>query len=257
MLRWLVICTVSMFVAWRCVEMPGLAREVVWQVSPANPSADLETQISLLINQLGDADYHVRVRARWELGRIGLPAFSQLREAVNHPKIQIASAARYLVQSQNVVWWLETDSTEVRRLLMDYNALNEVERDTRLQRLARMGSQDALLALCRLARFESNEGLSKSAALYLLESVADSKPDPNLPRSILLTIENDNRRAAQWLRTLTQDLLGGDTQLDVWEAFAAEEAVDAAKLQEINEGRRPAAESNVGALRFNNLLSWS
>jgi hypothetical protein len=95
------------------------------QLAPPLTGAELDKRIAELIEQLGDDDYHARNRARWELGRIGLPAFSQLREAVNHPKIQIASAARYLVQSQNVVWWLETDSTEVRRLL---TGLQRIER---------------------------------------------------------------------------------------------------------------------------------
>lgn len=224
----------------------------VWQVAPQLTGAELDTRVAELIEQLGDDDYHARNRARWELGRIGLPAFSQLREAVNHPKIQVASAARYLVQSQNVVWWLETDSTEVRGLLMDYNALNEVERDSRLQRLSLNGTQDALLALCRLARFESNESLSKSAALHLMEAVAKSSPEPTLPPSILLTIEQDERRSTRWLRTLAEDMQGSATQTDAWKAFAADEAMDAVKLQEANAGRRPIAESNVGALRFNN-----
>ncbi len=228
------------------------AVEPLWQVSTPLTGAELDARVAELIEQLGDEDYHARKRARWELGRIGLPAFSQLREAVNHPKIQIATDARYLVQSQNVVWWLETDSTEVRRLLMDYNALNEVERDSRLQRLALSGRPDALLALCRLARFESNESLSKSAALYLMEAVVKRSPGPTLPPSILLTIEQDERRAARWLRTLTEDMQGSATQSDRWKAFAADEALDAVKLQEANEGRRPIAESNVGALRFNN-----
>jgi tetratricopeptide (TPR) repeat protein len=109
-----------------------------------------------------------------------------------------------------------------------------------------------MLALCRLARFESNESLSKSAALYLMEAVAKSPPEPTLTPSILLTIEKDQRRAARWLRTLTEDMQGSATQTDAWKAFAADEAIDAAKLQEANEGRRPIAESNVGALRFNN-----
>ncbi len=255
MRRWLtlLIASSSCVYVLHHTSSAALAVEPVWQQQNQILRGDaLEARIAELIEQLGDDDYHARTKARWELGKIGLPAFTQLREAISHPNIQIATAARYLVQSQNVVWWLDTDSTEVRRLLMDYNTLNEVERDTRLNRLARNNSQDALLALCRLARFESNEKLSKSAALYLMETIANSKPDANLPRSILVTIEQDERRATQWLRALTKDLLKDETQLDVWKNFAADEAIDAAKLQKANEGRRPIAESNAGALRFNN-----
>lgn len=209
-----------------------------------------DARIIQLIEQLGDDNYHVRVNASWELSRIGLPAFGQLRRATEHPNIQIANAARYIVQSQNVTWWLDTDSAEVRRQLADYNKLNEVDRETRMQRLAEIESDDALLALARLARFESNDRLSKSAAMYLMETLASIETQPTLTRSIQVTIGDDQRTATDWLRQLCREL--GDSKSDVaaWQSYTESEARDSAELREALRGRRPTAEANAGALRL-------
>ncbi len=180
-------------------------------------SEQLRAHVSALINQLGDDNYHRRETAKWELERIGLVAFEQLRQAAqSHPQAHVARAARYLIDSQNVVWWLETDSLEVRQLLTTYNDSSQEDRDTVLQQLSERATSDALLALCRLARYESNELRSKSAALYLMQAISQqlskvSKEQPTpparlLPASILLTLGNSNRTAAKWLSQFMKDL---------------------------------------------------
>ncbi len=175
--------------------------------------ADLQRRIGVLIEQLADEDYHRRVNAQWELERIGLAAFEQLRQAGDkHPNIQVVRLARYLIRSQDVIWWLETDSVGVRRLLKDYNTVDETARESRLQQLASEGSEDALLALCRLARFESSERLSKLAALQLMEKIS-SLPEPRedaLPRSIKLAVGKSGRPATTWLSTLADELVASD-----------------------------------------------
>ncbi|MEO8272087.1 MAG: hypothetical protein ABI557_20420, partial [Aureliella sp.] len=143
--------------------------------SSAKHESELQQQarIAALIEQLSDDNYHLRSDARWELERIGLAAFEQLRQAAEgHANVHVALAARYLVESQNVVWWLESDSLEVRELLKNYNESASDDRDTVLLQLSEWSSPDALLALCRLARFESNELRSKSAALYLMQAIS-------------------------------------------------------------------------------------
>ena len=185
----------------------------------AGGPADADRQVLQLIEQLGDASYQGRRSARWELERLGLSAFDQLRQAAEaHPNPQIALAARYLIDSQNVVWWLETDSREVRDLLASYNDAGLTDRDTLLQQLSERGTADALLALGRLARFESNEQLSKSAAVYLMQTVADQlarqalegtqprqSPTHLLP-SLELTLADSQRTPAVWLRRLMADM---------------------------------------------------
>ncbi|MEZ6077477.1 MAG: hypothetical protein R3C56_17955 [Pirellulaceae bacterium] len=51
------------------------------------------------------------------------------------------------------MWWLETDSLDVRELLKSYNESTSDDRDTVLLQLSERSSPDALLALCRLGAF--------------------------------------------------------------------------------------------------------
>ena len=181
--------------AWCATTPPLLAQEATGEAPPAaadvkksspavpglNSSSDtpqppsqqeLKARVASLIEQLGDDNYHTRVNARWELERIGLEAFEELQAARMHPNPEIERAAQYIIESQNVSWWLDNDSVAVRTLLKNYNGLNNVERQTCFQQLANLATPDALLALARLARFEINEGLSKAAALSLMEQMA-------------------------------------------------------------------------------------
>ncbi len=179
--------------------------------------ARLQSRIAELIAQLGDGNYHQRESAKWELGQIGLAAFEQLRQASQtHPNAHVARATRYLIDSQDVVWWLETDSLEVRELLTNYNDSAQDDRDIILQQLSERGTPDALLALCRLVRFESSELRSKSAALYLMQTISEKferEPDvqrakgtSSLPASIELALGDSNRTATTWLLGLMNDL---------------------------------------------------
>ena len=163
-------------------------------------------QVDALIEQLGDENYHRRNDAKWELELIGLAAFEKLRQAAQgHPNAQIARAARYLIDSQNVVWWLESDTAEVRDLLKTYNEAKGDRRDDTLEQLSDIGSPEAILALCRLARFESSELRSKSAALYLMQAIAQrlkrleaeprSLEASQLAESINLTLGDSQRPA--------------------------------------------------------------
>lgn len=213
--------------------------------SPANRESEPQQQarIAALIEQLGDDNYHRRSDAKWELERIGLAAFEQLRQAAEgHANAHVARAARYLIESQNVVWWLESDSLEVRELLKSYNESTSDDRDTVLLQLSERSSPDALLALCRLARFESHELRSKSAALYLMQAISKQlkELDPSsraqqsgqLASSIALTLGDSRRTATQWLQAFIDDLQGSselepgpvaDRHLARWQEIVTQE----------------------------------
>ena len=184
---------------------------------PAASEKDQQARVAALIEQLGDENYHRRNDAKWELERIGLTAFEKLRQAAQtHPDAQVARAARYLIDSQDVVWWLESDGLEVRELLKKYNESKSDQRDATLQSLSDIGSPDAILALCRLARFESSELRSKSAALFLMQAISlrlkslqtqpGSAEAAQLSGSIALTLGDSQRTAATWLRALMAEL---------------------------------------------------
>jgi tetratricopeptide (TPR) repeat protein len=184
--------------------------------------ADTQTQVAKLIAQLGHENFRVRLNAQAELEKIGLAAYEQLREAVVHNDIQIARSAEYLLKSQNVVWWLESDSHEVRTRLQDYSSLNNVERQTRLLELASIGTDDALLALCRVAKFESSEWCSRAAAIGLLSKLSklEGQRQDSLLQAVLITIGRANRPATIWLQSFSNQTLNLEVfSLDVWKDY--------------------------------------
>ncbi len=164
-----------------------------------------QQHIAELIEQLGDENFQQRRAAELALIRIGLPAFEQLRQAMYHPNIQIDVAARYLVRSQSVTWWLDTDPLAVRQVLQDYNQKQDDDRETAMQSLANDKSADALIALCRIARYESSERMSKFAALNLIETLIERlEPDKalKLVPHIREAMGDSNRPAAAWVATI-------------------------------------------------------
>jgi tetratricopeptide (TPR) repeat protein len=183
----------------------------------------LQKQIAELIEQLGDENFQTRRAAELGLVRIGLPAFEQLRQAMNHPNVQVEVAARYLVRSQSVTWWLDTDPLSVRQVLQDYNDLKNEERETRMQKLASEKNNDALLALCRIARYESSEKLSKSAALFLMETFVD-RLKPTEAKKLTLHVReamgDSQRPAAEWIESMVDAIDEGAPNADRWRMVA-------------------------------------
>ncbi|MCA9129890.1 MAG: hypothetical protein KDB22_22540 [Planctomycetales bacterium] len=194
---------------------------VAAQTSVENQPAEDIDRIGELIRQLGNQSFHDRNAAKWELERIGLDAFDQLRDAVHlNENPEIARTAKYLLESQNVTWWLDSDSLDVRRLLEDYNSLATTEQATRFQQLMQLQSVDAAIAVARLVRYEKDDYLSKLAALELLEQVSTSEQTGHLDHlsqvsiarneefvpSLLLTVGDSERPAATWLRAFAEDL---------------------------------------------------
>jgi tetratricopeptide (TPR) repeat protein len=183
----------------------------------------LQKQIANLIEQLGDENFQTRRAAELALVRIGLPAFEQLRQAMNHPNVQIEVAARYLVRSQSVTWWLDTDPLSVRQVLQDYNEMKNEDRETAMQELATEKTDDAMLALCRITRYESSEKLSKCAALYLMETLVDrlkSEEAEKLTPPIREAMGDSQRPAAVWAETLVDTIDEGSPSAERWRLVA-------------------------------------
>lgn len=221
---------------------------------PATEESELSARIASLITQLGDPNFHQRLSAQSELMAIGLPAFEQLRLAGNlTPNPEVARAARYLLDSQQVRWSLDTDSIVVRDIVEHYNVLDQEGRRTRFNQLAQVGADDALLALVRFARFESDELLSKFAALSLMEKLTTTAvqtrtaPADSTERAVfrellgeILDASKDRpRKSCMWIERCcdeVQQLLGGrlpDASLGAspWGPFAEELTADVATEQ--------------------------
>lgn len=216
------LCLVSMF------SLSLNAWSQATSEAPRRKSSDvakeaLQKQIANLIEKLGDENFQTRRAAELALIRIGLPAFEQLRQAMNHPNVQIEVAARYLVRSQSVTWWLDTDPLSVRQVLQDYNELKNEDRETAMQKLANDKNDNAMLALCRITRYESSEKLSKCAALFLMETLVErmvAEESEQLTPHIREAMGDSQRPAAQWVETLIDAIDEGAPNADRWRLVA-------------------------------------
>jgi tetratricopeptide (TPR) repeat protein len=171
--------------------------------------AELQKKIAALIEQLGNKDYFVRQKAQEELSRLGFEAFEALNAAAMNDDLEIATRAKYLLKLMRVEWTSADDPPEVKRLLKGYEMLEAESREERIRALAALPDGKATAALCRLARYEKSNVLSKRAALELMQSTPNGGPPP-MQRAILIrkNLESGKRPAVQWINAwlrLTRD----------------------------------------------------
>ena len=158
------LANVSILTAMLCA--PALS-----QFAPESKGTadDLGRHVASLIEQLSDPNYSRRLRAQAELERIGVLALDQLHAASFHPDPQIASTARYVVQSHQFSWSWDTDPVSVRQILTNYGAA-ESDKTIFIDQLQRLEHDEGFGALCRLVRYETKSGLAKRAAILLMRS---------------------------------------------------------------------------------------
>jgi tetratricopeptide (TPR) repeat protein len=174
--------------------------------SQAAESTPTQKHIADCIKQLGDDDYFVRERAQEELARVGVAAFDALTAAKLNDDIEIADRAKYLIRMMRIPWAAEGDSAEAKRLLETYEAADEKNRLDTIEQLAKLSDNQGLKPLCRLARFEKSEILSKSAAIQIMEEKVPSGKNSEQrwkvrQQVIAEALGQSPRRAAHWLRT--------------------------------------------------------
>lgn len=201
-----------------CADEPKAATTVPGAAEAA--SAERSAQVSALIEQLGDEDFAEREKAQAELAQMGLEVFDTLHAAQNHHDPEVALRARYLVRSMSVRWFQESDPPEVVRILKGYGDQAEPERRNRMDRLAGLENQQGVAALCRLSRFETDDTLSKSAALKILEqeAPADDATRAELQKTLSGIVGSSNRPAASWVRLYVKTLADPASSLAGWDA---------------------------------------
>jgi Flp pilus assembly protein TadD len=186
--------------------------------------AELDARIAGLIEQLGAAEYPVREKAKNELQRLGLSAFDALNEAQDHRDLEIGMQARYLLRSAQVAWVHDTDPPEVKSILKGYGQLQEQERKTRIERLAKLEDRKGWNALCRLSRYETEEILSKQAALEIIKQrPTEAKNKEEAAQLLEKGVAQSKRRATQWLRTYAHSLRNPEAALPEWDRLLNDE----------------------------------
>jgi len=138
------------------------------RVDGAGHKTSSKQRIAELIQQLGHARYTVRRAAATELRQIGAEAFDMLHAATNNSDPEIAASATYLLQEITIRWTRSDDSAIVRRYLARYGDYPEEQRLPRIEALARLPDGEGTAGLCRVARFERSELLSREAALAII-----------------------------------------------------------------------------------------
>ncbi len=192
----------------------------------AKPAAD-DARIAELIKQLGAEDFTERERAQGELAELGLEAFDALHTAQNDNDPEISLRARHLVRSMNVRWFQESDPPDAVKILRGYGDQADGERKSRIDRLASLDNRQGIVSLCRLARFETIDVLSKAAALKVMEQeeIADATARDEMAKSITAIVGNSKRPAANWLRLYARTLADPAEALADWDAATAAEQV--------------------------------
>ena len=181
-------------------------------------ASGIRQQVQRLIELLGHPSYAQRSRARSELERMGLVAFDALHAAQMHDDSEIAMQARYLVESLHVSWSTDDDSVDVQEILADYGNQSEVERTSRMDRLAALPNREGLAALCRLVRFETKLRLSRSAALLIMQQDVDESIEVRRRNSTVIeeSLGSNGREAARWLNVYSRDLRNDTYDTKAW-----------------------------------------
>lgn len=221
------VCALGLFL--------GLAGSTVGQrPAAADESAAAESRLKELIQQLGAEDFATREKAQAQLAQLGLEAFDALHAAQKSNDPEIALRAKYLVRSMSVRWFQDSDSTDVVRILKGYGELADSERKNRMDRLAALENRQGVAALCRLSRFETQDPLSKYAAIKVMDqpAIADDAARGEMGKTILSIVGHSKRAAAGWLRLYVRTLDDPGSTLADWNAATAAEHSTLAKHPE-------------------------
>lgn len=191
---------------------------------------DLDARVAELIQQLGDPEYAERDRAQRELSRLGIEAFEALTEAKESRDPEIAARARYLVRQVRFDWVRATDPAELRDILKDYEGQPQAARLVKIGQIVALSEQPPMALprlewLCRLARFEESELLSKQAAIYAMEQSVPTDPKTAAEhlQTIARTVAQGRRPAVQWLKNYVLESSDPARAAAEWETLIAAE----------------------------------
>ncbi|MFP6675948.1 MAG: hypothetical protein VB878_12775 [Pirellulaceae bacterium] len=198
-------------------------------LAPADDNANevpSEAELRALVEQMGDPEFARREEAQRTLEGLGIEAFDILREAKDHPELEISRRARYLLRRLDVIWYENTDSPNVKGILEKYGALSKIDRATRIDALASLPIEEGVPVLCRIARLETDDRLSKRAAVSLIRAKYFDDTE-EIRIGIAEQIENATSRgrrvSVSWLRTFAGSLRDPEANVPNWRKVVAAE----------------------------------
>ena len=183
--------------------------------SPLNAPAIPQEEIQGWIVKLGSESYSERIEAQRRLEALGTLALAQIRQATRNDDPQIASQARFLLQSNQLRWTWNNNPFETRKIVEAYQLAPPEAKRRHIKELNSLDNNHGVAALCRISCYDSSELHSKLAALELLgrlnqrriPGVASSptlkalldSPDRDLAPSILQSTQGASSQASEWL----------------------------------------------------------
>ncbi|MFM9063969.1 MAG: hypothetical protein ACKOOI_13185 [Pirellula sp.] len=195
------------------------------QNGPKEADQDTEKQIELLIAQLGAPTYAERSEARERLESYGTRALDAIRKATLSSDPEIASQARFLVQSNYLEWSWNYDPFETRKLIGKYKLANSSDKIKLLRDLSDLDNNHGAAALCRISCYETSDVHSKWAAMELLKKLQPNllpgsnrdkqvspsfdpkilrmlldNPESDLSAQVLEATQYSSSQAAKWLQ---------------------------------------------------------
>ncbi len=204
--------------------------------------AKLDQKIDRLIEQLGNADYHVRQQAHDELAKLGFEAFDALTVAQTHEDLEIAARAKYLLRLMRVQWTIESDPPEVKKCLEKYEFRDTGGRLLQMRKLAALPDGMGTPALCRLVRFELSAVLSKYAAIQILgQQPPDAPPEAELAAALKKNLGHSRQPGAQWLFACLKFRDDPEKALAAWSKLVEEEQATLHRSAEQSRGEIVAA----------------
>jgi len=192
---------------------------------PALPAPSIaQDEIQVWIAKLGSESYSERIEAQRRLEALGTLALAQIRQATRNDDPQIASQARFLLQSNQLRWTWNNNPFETRKIVEAYQLAPLEAKRRHIKELNALDNNHGVAALCRISCYDSNELHSKLAALELLgrlnqrripgiasspslnaqldpntvQALLDS-PDQDLTPAILQSTQGASSQASQWL----------------------------------------------------------
>ncbi|MCA9106374.1 MAG: hypothetical protein KDA83_13170 [Planctomycetales bacterium] len=199
--------------SWLCFWLVALIANgpLAWAQPPAPQANTDDSQVREWINALGSPSFAQRQRAHRELLAMKHEAYDALLEAAEHSDVEVRLAARTLLEHLQIQWTRSDDPAELVSLLNHYGDRPSEERRVWIQRLARVDSIPARVALSRVVRFEPSEALSRKAAVLLLERLplGNDLPDPRHPPLDALELAKALRRELRGSPRVGVDWLQG------------------------------------------------
>ncbi len=191
------------------------------------PASNTEARIDQLIQSLGSDEFRIREESEKALRAIGMSAFVPLEAARESDDVEVRLRARYLVDEMRAVGIVEGSSPGLARLLKRYADRAPDVRRTLIDYFRDFAPYDGTLELVRIARFEPDESLAKTAALFLMERTGDLPLDRIEP--VLSYIQQQStpsdRPAMTWLRLYADSVRNPQPQLPRWEELLRQHAV--------------------------------